>query len=351
MVFGALTGKRRPQGIVDAFEPKPLYTLLLRAPVKLLLCNFYHLIDYLRSAPTPSDPSIRVVCISDTHTHIPNEEIPAGDLLIHAGDLTNAGSTAEIQKQIDWLCSLPHKEIVVISGNHDTYLDPRTRPSLSDSQREGEIDWKRIHYLQHRRLSLTIIPTSSSADIASDSRTHLLSGQQKSRRIRIYGAPQIPACGPMSVHAFQYPRGQDAWSETVPEDTDILITHTPPKYHLDLPLPNGLGCEHLLNEVKRVKPTLHVFGHVHWGAGQDVIWWGGCHDAYVKGMEVRSKWSHGVLNPRLWFCIMKIGYRGMRELIWDKVWGGKGPSTKIVNAAQMHGNTGKLGNPVQFVDI
>lgn len=352
MVFGTLTGMRRsqPTSVVDAFEPKPLYLLLLRVPVKLLLYSFYHLINYLRSAPTPLDPPIRVVCISDTHTHFPSTEIPAGDILIHAGDLTNAGSIAEIQKQIDWLCSLSHKEIVVISGNHDTYLDPRTRPSLSDGQREGEIDWKRIHYLQHRRLSLTITPTSS-LGTASDSRTHLLSGQQQSRRIRIYGAPQIPACGPMTVHAFQYPRGQDAWSETVPEDTDILVTHTPPKYHLDLPLSEGLGCQYLLEEVKRVKPTLHVFGHVHWGAGQDVVWWGGCHDAYVKGMEVRSRWSHGILNPRLWFNIVKIMYRGTRELIWDRVWGGKGPSTRMVNAAQMHGNTGKLGNSVQVVDV
>jgi predicted phosphodiesterase len=356
MAFGALTSRLRSQptstprpSIVDAFEPRPLYILLLRAPVRLLLYNFFRLINHLRSAPTPSEPPIRVVCISDTHTHIPSEEIPTGDLLIHAGDLTNAGSVAEIQKQIDWLCSLPHKVIVVISGNHDTYLDPRTRPSLSDGQRACEIDWRRLHYLQHRRLSLTITPEAT--EQPSDSRTHLLAGQQRSRRIRLYGAPQIPACGPMSVHAFQYPRGQDAWSETVPEDTDILITHTPPKYHLDLPLPEGLGCEHLLKEVKRVKPMLHVFGHVHWGAGQDVIWWGGCHDAYVNGMEIRSRWSLGLLNPRLWFNVVKVGYRGTRELIWDRVWGGKGPSTITVNAAQMHGNTGKLGNAVQFVDI
>ncbi|KAF2712385.1 Metallo-dependent phosphatase [Pleomassaria siparia CBS 279.74] len=329
----------------DPFEPTPLYRILLRAPVKLLLYHAYHLVTYLRSAPTPSEPPISVVCISDTHTHV-LEDIPPGDILIHAGDLTNAGSIAEIQKQVDWLCSLPHKEIVVISGNHDTYLDPRTRPSLSGPERKGEIDWKRVHYLQHRRLSLTIAVENSNAN----SRTHLLASTRH-RRIQFYGAPQIPACGPMSVHAFQYPRGQDAWSETVPEDTDILITHTPPKYHLDLPLPDGMGCEHLLAEVKRVKPTLHVFGHVHWGAGQTVIWWGGCHDAFVNGMEVKSKWSHGLLNPKLWFNIVKIGYRGAIELIWDRVWGGQGSRTTMVNAAQMHGNTGRLGNPVQVVNI
>jgi Icc-related predicted phosphoesterase len=333
----------------DPFEPTPLLRLAFQAPVKLLLYKIYHLVTGLRSTPAPFQPPIRVVCISDTHSHIV-EDVPEGDILIHAGDLTDDGSTQEIQKQVDWLASLPHKEIVVISGNHDTYLDPRTRPSLRDDQRSRPVDWGRIHYLQHRRLSLTIT-VEPKRDDELNSRTHLLSQQTRHRRITLYGAPQIPACGPMNIHAFQYPRGRDAWSETVPEDTDILITHTPPKYHSDLPLPFGMGCEHLAAEVKRVKPILHVFGHVHWGAGQEVVWWDGCHDAYEKGMGMRSKWTHGLLNPWLWGNVVRVVYRGLRGLIWDRVWGGQGSNTIMVNAAQMHGNTGKLGNPVRVVDI
>lgn len=332
--------------ISDPFEPTAFPTLLLYAPVKLLLYHAYHLINSLRSTPTPSDLPIRIVCISDTHNNIP-EDVPPGDILIHAGDMTNEGSIEEIQRQVDWLASLPHKEVVVISGNHDTYLDPRTRPSLSEDKRTGTIDWKRVHYLQHRRLSLTLTIESSNSETE---RTRLLSGSRH-RRIRIYGAPQIPACGPMSIHAFQYERGRDAWSETVPEDTDILITHTPPKYHMDLPLPSGMGCEHLMAEVKRVKPALHVFGHVHWGAGQEVVWWDGCRDAYENGMQVRSRWTLGLLNPWLWWNVIRVGYRGLRGLIWDKVWGGQGSHTIMVNAAQMYGNTGRLGNPVQIVEI
>ncbi|KAF1999627.1 Metallo-dependent phosphatase [Amniculicola lignicola CBS 123094] len=355
MVFSTLTlwpcakQTTSPSSSADPFEPTPFHALLFGAPVKLLLYHTFHVLNSLRSAPIPSEPPIRVVCISDTHTHIPND-VPEGDILIHAGDMTNAGSVAEIQAQIDWLCSLPHREIVVISGNHDTYLDPRTRPSLSEEQRAGTLDWKRVHYLQHRRLSLTVAVGSSTLPPDADARTHLLANQRH-RRIRIYGAPQIPACGPMSVHAFQYPRGRDAWSETVPEDVDILVTHTPPKHHLDLPLPDGMGCEHLMAEVKRVKPTLHVFGHVHWGAGQMVVWWDRTHEAYENGMSIKSKWSHGILNPRLWWNLVRVGYRGVRGLIWDKVWGGQGASTIMVNAAQMHGNTGKLGNAAQVVVI
>lgn len=346
MVLESLNPWHRPK---DDFEPTLFAALLFQAPVKLLLYHAYHLVTYFRSTPAPSQPPIRVVCISDTHNNI-SEDVPPGDLLVHAGDMTIDGSVEEIQKQIDWLASLPHKEVVVISGNHDTYLDPRTRPSLSEKQRRGTLDWKRVHYLQHRKLTLSISVDKSDAN-AADSRTHLLAEGNTTRRICLYGAPQIPACGDMSVHAFQYPRGRDAWSETVPEDIDILITHTPPKYHMDLTLPTSHGCEHLLAEVKRVKPALHIFGHVHWSAGRTVVWWDKAHDAYLNGLSTSSKWTRGLLNPKLWWSVVRVVYRGVRELLWDRVWGGQSSNTIMVNAAQMLGNTGKLGNPAQVVDI
>ena len=346
MVLEILNPLHRPK---DDFEPTPFAALLFQAPVKLVLYHVVHIMTCLRSARPRSQPSIRVVCISDTHNNI-LEKVPPGDLLIFAGDMTSDGSVAEIQRQIDWLDSLPHKEIVVVSGNHDTYLDPRTRPSLSEEQRRERLQWKRVQYLQHRSLTLTIKVDPQATDPAS-TRTPLLAEGRSQRRIRIYGAPQIPACGPMDVHAFQYTRGQDAWSETVPEDTDILVTHAPPKYHLDLPLPQGMGCEHLLAEVKRVKPVLHVFGHVHWGAGKTVVWWDKAHDAYVQGMSVESGWGLGLFSPRLWWSVVRVLYRGIRELLWDKVWGGQSERTIMINAAQMYGNTGKVGNAVQVVDI
>jgi hypothetical protein len=203
----------------DAFEPTPFLALAFLAPVKLLLYIVYYFITYLRSAPTPAQPPIRVVCISDTHTQIP-ENVPAGDILIHAGDMANAGSVAEIQKQVDWLASLPHKEIVVISGNHDTYLDPRTRPSLSEGDREGKIDWKRVHYLQHRRLSLSIEAETQNSG-APTSTTPLLAEAQQQRRVRIYGAPQIPACGQR-----RYLRTRISWSHIRRRST-ISIFHCP----------------------------------------------------------------------------------------------------------------------------
>lgn len=57
------------------------------------------------SGPAAHKPRLRV-CVSDTHNAQP--KLPNGEILIHAGDLTQSGSLQEIQKTVDWLRSQPH---------------------------------------------------------------------------------------------------------------------------------------------------------------------------------------------------------------------------------------------------
>lgn len=55
--------------------------------------------------------------------------------------------------------------------------------------------------------------------------------------------------------------------DKIPDDTDILVTHTPPVGHGDLCCTGvRAGCVELLTTVQqRVKPKYHVFGHIHEG--------------------------------------------------------------------------------------
>ncbi|TEB15291.1 hypothetical protein FA13DRAFT_1747593 [Coprinellus micaceus] len=46
--------------------------------------------------PHPGQGWTRFVCISDTHSHFP--EIPLGDVLFHAGDMSSWGYPAQIQQ-------------------------------------------------------------------------------------------------------------------------------------------------------------------------------------------------------------------------------------------------------------
>ena len=53
----------------------------------------------------------------------------------------------------------------------------------------------------------------------------------------------------------------------------------PPRFHLDV---NGAGAEELLTALKRVKPLLHVFGHIHGGYGKAVLGFDAFQSAYER---------------------------------------------------------------------
>ena len=56
--------------------------------------------------PHPGPDWTRFVCISDTHSR--TFEVPAGDVLLHAGDLSSWGDLSQLMCTIDWLNSLKH---------------------------------------------------------------------------------------------------------------------------------------------------------------------------------------------------------------------------------------------------
>jgi hypothetical protein len=314
----------------DIFDPPTRFERIFTSPLHFLITGLYRLFASLRAAPSrPSSADrIRIVCISDTHTH--TFPIPDGDVLIHAGDMTDKGTVVELQAQIDWLSSQPHTYKIAIAGNHDTYLDPRSRKTLSEAEQAEELDWKDVQYLQHGGTTLKF---------------------DNGRVLTVYGAPQIPKCGG-SNFAFQYERGLDAWTGTLPKRVDILVTHTPPKYHMDLCSP-WLGCEYLLREVWRVKPALHVFGHVHAGAGKEVVHWDDMQEIYEHSMAYRSGrgFLGQVISPLLWIDAFKVLVHGMISLLWDRIWAGDVRATTMINAALMVNNTGRLGNMPQVVEL
>jgi hypothetical protein len=271
--------------------------------------------------------------------------VPVGDILIHAGDMTDKGTVEEIQAQIDWLDSLPHRYKLAIAGNHDTFLDPKSRETLTAQEQKQALDWKSIIYLQDGTAELDF--------------SHRI-GNGGRDQIKVYGLPHIPACGGPEF-AFQYPRGSDYWSGKVPTDVDILITHTPPKYHLDLPAWSALGDEFLLEEVRRTTPLLHVFGHVHAGksdllgklrGGRESVYWDASerHMERIMGRASASSVISGWVDIYGWFLLWIASLLYILNIARD-LFGFWTPTTRMVNAALMYRNTGRLANPVQVIHI
>ena len=61
----------------------------------------------------------RFVCISDTHNASPANgafKLPKGDVLIHAGDLTNQGSYAELGRTVKWIEEADFEVKLVVAG-------------------------------------------------------------------------------------------------------------------------------------------------------------------------------------------------------------------------------------------
>ncbi len=162
------------------FDPPTALDDILDSPLQFLLTHIYTLILVLRGAlPRPPRPQgtlpVRIVCLSDTHDQ--TVRVPPGDLLIHAGDLTNAGRAVDIQRQLDWLAAQPHLHKVLICGNHDSWFDPAARRP-DDTASGATLDFKGMHYLEHSSVALRFGGNG-----------------EKGRTLRVYGAPDIPRCG------------------------------------------------------------------------------------------------------------------------------------------------------------
>ncbi|KAJ6188019.1 hypothetical protein N7519_002927 [Penicillium mononematosum] len=337
--------------MASPFNRRPIPDYFIASPLVALLYPVHQILLRLRGPPRlppPGTQPIRVVCISDTHT-LEWPDVPDGDLLIHAGDLCNDGSARDIQAAVDWLRSLPHPYKVAIGGNHDSYFDVRSRldedrkgpASTGDSFSAVSSSTASIH-------SLHDLNGASRIDWAPARAPSPFTARRKSQ-------PSSPF-GP--EHAFTYPPHHDAWSGTVPPETDILVTHTPPQSHLDLSPVYSTGCPNLLAESWRVRPALHVFGHVHESAGQEPIFWDEAQRAWERlcaSRRSRARLSRlaslagflrDLFDLSAWMDAARVVGYGILGVVWAHVWGGENLNGGwMVNAACMYRDTGRLGNP------
>ena len=85
----------------------------------------------------------RFVCISDTHGYMPSEagfKLPAGDVLIHAGDLTNKGSLAELRRTMDWIVKADFEIKIIVAGQF-IYVSHKRNMMPNRPAREQKPSW------------------------------------------------------------------------------------------------------------------------------------------------------------------------------------------------------------------
>ena len=244
----------------------------------------------------------RITHISDTHNkHTQLEgKLPGGDILIHSGDITSLGRKSEVERFIKWFGKQDYTYKVFIAGNHDmtfdnekllrdklAHFEGRDRNDYDTECADGKPDWLK-DILAVGLDGGTFYLENSSIDIEG---------------IKIWGSPITPSFG--YGWAFNKDRGHDineVWN-TIPMDTDIVITHGPIYGYCDRTsnTNTNVGCADLYHRLHEVKPHLHFSGHIHeaygWGTIPYKDEWG---DIYAfNGCSCNLRYE--VYNPPITF--------------------------------------------------
>jgi Icc-related predicted phosphoesterase len=192
---------------------------------------------------------VRIAAVSDLHGMLP--PIPDCDILLIAGDIcplsdhSPFGQMKWLQSSFEkWLDEIPAKEVVAVAGNHDWIFQkmPHMVPRL------------RWRYLQDSGCGI--------------------------EGLKVWGTPWQP---PFFDWAFNMEEEglRRKWS-LIPDDTDILVTHSPPFGYGDealrkltdenkekWPDTEHTGSPSLTEKIKELPNLkLHVFGHIHRGYGR-----------------------------------------------------------------------------------
>lgn len=180
--------------------------------------------------------------ISDTHgSHdtLDLEDLSSVDVLVHTGDATNKRNPvfneAEFFAFLEWYSTVDIDKKIYVSGNHDSWIFHNEKKARKLFKENG------IIYLNKE-------------SVVIDS-------------IKFYGDPTSPTFGDW---CFQSKREEmyKHW-ELIPEDVNVLLTHTPPQGILDLAFDfnnnfKQVGCSNLRKVVGYLKKLkLHCYGHVH----------------------------------------------------------------------------------------
>jgi Icc-related predicted phosphoesterase len=178
---------------------------------------------------------MKVVAISDTHGRREwRDQVPACDVLIHAGDITSGGTLSEMKKVADWLNGRDDiKNALFVPGNHDRCFEE----SLDEVRR--------------------MLPRSA-----------VLIDQGVSIDGKVFWGS--PWTDPFMDWWFMLPEEkQRELYQSMPPRIDVLITHGPPYGVLDPGWKEDhVGSVALRDALSARSVDRHIFGHLHAAGGK-----------------------------------------------------------------------------------
>ena len=177
-------------------------------------------------------------CVSDLHGFYPR--LKGGDLLIVAGDWTARDTELQCFRFFDWVHEQKYTKKIVIAGNHDT--------------RACEENYK------------------GPLGVMKDSFTYLCDSGTEFEGFKIWGSPWTETFDGMNPLCKGFTKDTDEelaekWA-LIPDDVDILVTHSPSEGVLDDVDGRCCGSPSLIKPMIKSGCRLHVFGHIHEAYGK-----------------------------------------------------------------------------------
>lgn len=181
---------------------------------------------------------MRVVCTSDLHGALPHD-FPEGDVLVIAGDVCpiwnhdRAFQANWLKGDFrDWLAWQPFEHKIFIAGNHDFVLQSTPTHVL-----KSWFDPIAV-YLQDEEITID--------------------------GVKFYGTPWSPNFGRWAFMADE--DDLEIIYSIIPADTDMLISHGPPKGACDLTVNWGnehVGSTALRERLAEISVPHVICGHIH----------------------------------------------------------------------------------------
>jgi Icc-related predicted phosphoesterase len=172
---------------------------------------------------------MKLLHLSDTHSqHRSLTDLPPADVIVHSGDVSFAGKGEEVMDFVEWFGGLDYKYKIFIAGNHDFCLEGKAKERIQQ-----------------------LLPQSC---------FYLYASGVELEGLRFWGIPYFMSYEMLTERYLQA-------LDSIPCNTDVLITHRPPRNILDKSGNTHYGCLDLLQKVMQINPKYHLFGHIHDACG------------------------------------------------------------------------------------
>lgn len=195
--------------------------------------------------PPKKPGTVRLVLVSDTHERHFGILLPPCDAVLHSGDILASSRWAPQSHAEDvlrdfgnWLRATSCSSRFVIAGNHDYWIERLGQEAVQELLGDG------VQHLEFSSGSFTV-----ELDASSESQVE----------VSVFGAPVSAGSSPN--RAFQHAEALQQLETSLPNKSDILMTHGP------LLSGSRKGLPAIAKVLERLQPSLHVCGHLHWRWG------------------------------------------------------------------------------------